>query len=106
MNFVYLHKSHQPLKMLNLDQIKSISIKHANNFEYENEKVNVKSAVSCLVEFDGAHEAQAFSVIFVNEEKENYITEAIKAVYNHIGKAVWNGEKHIDVVITIGKLTF
>lgn len=106
MNFVYLHKSHQPLKMLNLDQIKSISIKHANNFEYENEKVNVKSAVRCLVEFEGANETQAFYVFFVREEKEDYIAEAIKAVYNRIGKAVWNGEKHIDVVITIGNLTF
>lgn len=106
MNFIHLYENRKPLKFLNLDQVKNISIKQASYFKHESEEANFKSAVRCLVEFDGANETQAFYVFFVREEKEDYIAEAETAVYNRIAKALWDGEKHIDVVIKIGYLTF
>lgn len=105
MNFIHLHRNHQTLKMLNLDQVRSISIRKTT-LDTESEEANIKAEVTCWVEFDGVDETEMFSVIFVNEEKENYVTEAKGAVYNCIANAVWNGKNYINVVIEKGLLTF
>lgn len=106
MNFVYLHKNRESLKILNFALVKSISIISAECFEVENPKANFKCGVYCKVEFSGIDEIQGFCVIFENEEKEDYFKEAKEAVHNRIAKALWNGEESIDVVIIVGRLTF